>query len=100
MLLRSPQWLFLYPGLALTFLGLAGGAVLATRPVSLFGLMTLDIDALLYCAVAAIVGLQISFFGLFAMALARKMKLPLAGGFAGTMLKLARSNAPSWSASA
>jgi glycosyltransferase involved in cell wall biosynthesis len=89
MLLRSPQWLFLYPGLSLTFLGLAGATVLAVRPVSLFGLMTLDIDALLYCAVAAIVGLQISFFGLFAMALARKMKLPPAGRFARTLLKLA-----------
>jgi hypothetical protein len=89
MLLRSPQWLFLYPGLALTLLGLAGSAVLTARPVSLFGLMTLDIDALLYCAVAAIVGLQISFFGLFAMALARKMKLPLAGRFAYALLKLA-----------
>ena len=89
MLLRSPQWLFLYPGLALTVLGLAGGAVLAVRPVSLFGVMTLDVDALLYCAVAAIVGLQICFFGLFAMALARKMKLPPAGRFAGTLLKLA-----------
>jgi glycosyltransferase involved in cell wall biosynthesis len=89
MLLRSPQWLFLYPGLALTLFGLAGGAVLAARPVSFFGLLTLDIDALLYCAVAAIVGLQISFFGLFAMALARRMKLPLAGGFASTLLKLA-----------
>ena len=89
MLLRSPQWLFLYPGLALTLLGLAGGAVLAVRPVSLFGLITLDIDALLYCAVAAIVGLQISFFGLFAMALARKMNLPLARRYGVTLLKLA-----------
>jgi glycosyltransferase involved in cell wall biosynthesis len=89
MLLRSPQWLFLYPGLALTLFGLAGGAVLAAHPVSFFGLLTLDIDALLYCAVAAIVGLQISFFGLFAMALARRMKLPMAGRFAGTLLKLA-----------
>jgi glycosyltransferase involved in cell wall biosynthesis len=89
MLLRSPQWLFLYPGLALTILGLGGGAVLAVGPISLFGLMTLDIDALLYCAVAGIIGLQISFFGLFAMALARKMKLPLAGRFAETLLRLA-----------
>ena len=89
MLLRSPQWLFLYPGLALTLFGLAGGAVLAVRPLSLFGLITLDIDALLYCAVAAIVGLQISFFGLFAMALARKMNLPLARRYGVTLLKLA-----------
>ncbi len=86
MLLRSPQWLFLYPGLALTFAGLAGGAALVVRPVSLFGFMTLDIDALLYCAVAAIVGLQIAFFGLFALALARNMKLRL-GRFAATLVK-------------
>jgi hypothetical protein len=51
--------------------------------------MTLDIDALLYCAVASIVGLQVSFFGLFAMALARKMRLPLAGTFSVELLKLA-----------
>jgi hypothetical protein len=89
MLLRSPQWLFLYPGLALTGLGLAGGAVLAVRPLPLFGLMTLDIDALLYCAVASIVGLQVSFFGLFAMALARKMRLPVGGTFSVELLKLA-----------
>jgi glycosyltransferase involved in cell wall biosynthesis len=89
MLLRSPQWLFLYPGLALTALGLAGGAALALAPISLFGLMTLDIDALLYCAVAAIVGLQIAFFGLFAIAIARKMKLILARRFTDTMLSLA-----------
>jgi hypothetical protein len=89
MLLRSPQWLFLYPGLALTCLGLAGGTVLAVRPIPLFGLMTLDIDALLYCAVASIVGLQVSFFGLLAMALARKMRLPVAGTFSVELLKLA-----------
>ena len=83
MLLRSPQWLFLYPALALTLLGLSGAAVLAVRPVNVFGLLTLDIDALLYCAVAAIVGLQISYFGLFALALARKLRLPLVGRFAG-----------------
>ena len=89
MLLRSPQWLFLYPGLALTVLGLAGGAAVALTPISLFGLMTLDIDALLYCAVAAIVGLQIASFGLFAIALARKMKLILARKFTDTILNLA-----------
>ena len=79
MLLRSPQWLFLYPGLAFTLFGLAGGAVLAARPVSFFGLLTLDINALLYCAIAAIVGLEISFFGLFAIALARRLHLTRRG---------------------
>jgi glycosyltransferase involved in cell wall biosynthesis len=89
MLLRSPHWLFLYPGAALTALGLVGGTALAIEPISLFGLMTLDIDALLYCAFAAIVGMQILFFGLFAVELARKLKLRVASGLAEKLLRLA-----------
>ncbi len=72
MLLRSPRWLFLYPGLALTGLGLAGTVVLAIMPVAIPGVFTLDINALLYFAIGAVVGVQITFFGLFAFALGRK----------------------------
>jgi hypothetical protein len=89
MLLRSPQWLFLYPGLALTGLGLLGAAVLTTRPIQIPGVLTLDINALLYFAIAAIVGVQISFFGLFAMAIAEKMKLGIPHGFPHRLLRLA-----------
>jgi glycosyltransferase involved in cell wall biosynthesis len=89
MLLRSPQWLFLYPGLALTVLGLVGAALLTAKPRSIAGIFTLDIDALLYFAIAAIVGVQISFFGLFAMAFARRMKLRVAHGFPEILLRLA-----------
>jgi glycosyltransferase involved in cell wall biosynthesis len=89
MLLRSPQWLFLYPGLALTAVGLIGAITLTIKPVRIPGIFTLDINALLYFAIAAIVGTQITIFGLFAMALARKMKLRLAYGFAERLLRLA-----------
>jgi glycosyltransferase involved in cell wall biosynthesis len=87
MLLRSPQWLFLYPGLALTLLGLTGGAALAVTPIALFG-MTFDINSLLYCAVAAIVGLQITLFGLSAVAFARKLRMRVACGFAEELLRV------------
>jgi glycosyltransferase involved in cell wall biosynthesis len=89
MLLRSPQWLFLYPGLILTVIGLFGAAILTRGPIRVPGIFTLDINALLYFAIAAIVGVQITFFGLFAMALARKMKLRIAHGFPERLLTLA-----------
>ncbi len=89
MMLRSPQWLFLYPGLLIALLGLAGAALLTWRPVTIPGVLTLDINALLYFAVAAIVGTQITFFGLFALALARKMNLRVARGLAERLLRIA-----------
>jgi glycosyltransferase involved in cell wall biosynthesis len=89
MLLRSPQWLFLYPGLALSALGIVGATVLTTRPIQILGIFTLDINGLLYFSVAAILGVQITFFGLFAMALAKKMQLRVAHGFPERLLRLA-----------
>jgi glycosyltransferase involved in cell wall biosynthesis len=88
MLLRSPHWLFLYPGLLTTLVGLTGAAVLTTGPVPVPGLFTLDINALLYFSIAAVLGVQISFFGLVAFALARKIKLRIAGGFLEKLLRL------------
>jgi glycosyltransferase involved in cell wall biosynthesis len=89
MLLRSPQWLFLYPGLILTVLGLAGCALLAIKPRPIPGFFTLDINALLYFSIAAIVGMQIFFFGLFALALARKMQFRVDHGFSEQLLRIA-----------
>jgi glycosyltransferase involved in cell wall biosynthesis len=88
MLLRSPQWLFLYPGLVLTALGLLAAMLLTIKPRPVLGLFTLDINALLYFSIAAIVGVQITFFGLFAMAIARKMQLRVAQGFPERLLTL------------
>jgi glycosyltransferase involved in cell wall biosynthesis len=89
MLLRSPQWLFLLPGLVLTVIGMLGAGILTVRPVQIPGIFTLDINALLYFSVAAIVGVQISFFGLFAIALADRMNLRIEHGFPERLLQLA-----------
>jgi glycosyltransferase involved in cell wall biosynthesis len=89
MLLRSPQWLFLLPGLVLTAIGMLGAGILTVRPVQIPGIFTLDINALLYFSVAAIVGVQISFFGLFAIALADRMNLRIEHGFPERLLQLA-----------
>ncbi len=62
MLLRSPQWLFLFPGLVIAIVGLGGAAVLTFTSLRIQGLFTLDINALLYFSIAAIVGIQIAFF--------------------------------------
>jgi glycosyltransferase involved in cell wall biosynthesis len=92
MLLRSPQWLFLYPGLLIAALGLVGSAMLTSGPVRVPGLFVLDINGLLYCSIAGIVGVQITFFGLFAMAFARKMRLRIAHGFPEILLRTASND--------
>ena len=89
MLLRSPRWLFLYPGLGLTLLGTIGAGILVSGPVRIPGAFTLDINALLYFSMAAIVGVQITFFGLLAMAAAQKMRLRIVHGFSEKLLQLA-----------
>jgi hypothetical protein len=89
MLLRSPQWLFLYPGLLLVALGLVGSTALTRGPIQVPGIFTLDINGLLYCSIATIVGVQITFFGLFAVALGRKMQLRIAKGLQERLLRAA-----------
>jgi glycosyltransferase involved in cell wall biosynthesis len=89
MLLRSPQWLFLYPGLLIAAFGLLGSAILTREPIQFPGVFALDINGLLYFSVAGIVGVQITFFGLFAVAFARKMQLRIAQGFPEKVLRTA-----------
>ena len=91
MLLRSPQWLFLYPGLIVASLGLVGSMLLIKGPIRVPGVFTLDINTLLYFSIAAIVGVQISFFGLFAIATARKLQIKVARGFPEALLRAASS---------
>lgn len=89
MLLRNPQWLFLYPGLAVTAIGLTGAVMLTSKSRVIPGLFTLDINGLLYFSIAALVGMQIIFFGLFATALARKLNFRVASGFPARVLRCA-----------
>lgn len=57
LLLFSPRWLFLYPGLALLALGLLVGALLLPGPFTL-GSVSFDIHTFLVAALCIIVGLQ------------------------------------------
>jgi glycosyltransferase involved in cell wall biosynthesis len=65
LLLYSPKWLFLYPGLLLLAVGLAGMAWLIPEDRSIGG-VGFDVSTLLYFALAVIVGLQSVYFFLTA----------------------------------
>ncbi|MFZ4760905.1 MAG: glycosyltransferase family 2 protein, partial [Burkholderiaceae bacterium] len=58
LLMFSPRWLLLYPGLALMVIGLVPSIGLLFGPLE-FGGFGLDIHTLLYCATASILGLQL-----------------------------------------
>ena len=64
LLLYSPRWLFLYPGIALMVLGaLAGGwLLLAPRRV---GGVTFDLNTALYAILAILIGYQSASFAIF-----------------------------------
>jgi len=64
MLLYSPRWLFLYPGLLLMILGSVVGARLLWGPVNLWG-VTFDVHTLLYAAMAIVIGFQTVVFAVF-----------------------------------
>jgi glycosyltransferase involved in cell wall biosynthesis len=69
LLLYSPRWLFLYPGCVLMLVGSVLGTVLLFGPLDL-GAFTLDVNSLLYSAVAVIVGFQSVLFSALAAAFA------------------------------
>jgi len=64
MLLFSPQWLFIWPGLALLLLGLALAVPLCIGPIRI-GRVQFDTNTLLVAGLMTIVGFQVLFFGLF-----------------------------------
>jgi len=64
MLLYSPRWLFLYPGLLLILLGSLVGARLLWDPVIVWG-VTFDVHTLLYAAMAVVIGFQTVVFAVF-----------------------------------
>ncbi|UJW85174.1 glycosyltransferase family 2 protein [Devosia sp. SL43] len=57
LLLFSPRWLFLYPGIALLWVGLVVGAILLPGPVR-YGRVSFDVHTFLVAALCIIVGLQ------------------------------------------
>src|SRR6266850_1462692 len=64
LLLYSPRWLFLYPGILLMVFGLIVGALLLQGPVFV-GSIGFDAQTLLYAAAAVILGFQAVAFGVF-----------------------------------
>lgn len=67
LLIYSPRYLFLLPGILLTIVSLALGGVLLVAPRR-FGSVSLDIHTLLYLAGATFIGMQSTFFAIFAKA--------------------------------
>src|SRR5262249_23241729 len=66
LLMFSPRWLFLYPGLALSTLGVVGVGALFPGPLMLTPNFTLDAHTFLVAAIAILVGVQIASFGVIA----------------------------------
>lgn len=64
LLLFSPRWLFLYPGIALLIIGLFGSSLLLPGPVQLTPQIELDIHTLLVAAMCVLLGLQAVSFAL------------------------------------
>jgi glycosyltransferase involved in cell wall biosynthesis len=64
LLLFSPRWLFLYPGIALILLGGAVGMWLLPGPRQL-GSVTLDLNTLLFAAMTVLLGFQSVVFAVF-----------------------------------
>jgi glycosyltransferase involved in cell wall biosynthesis len=65
LLLFSPRWLFLYPGLALLAAGVTLTTALYFTPLYFLG-AGLDIHSMLYSSAAALLGMQLCLFALFA----------------------------------
>jgi glycosyltransferase involved in cell wall biosynthesis len=64
MLLYSPRWLFLYPGILLMLAGLTCEGLLLWGPITVGGL-SFDIDFLFYAAIAVLISYQTILFAIF-----------------------------------
>ncbi len=64
MLLFSPRWLFLIPGCILFALGLVVGARLVAGPIRV-GAVVFDVNTLLMCGMAVLMGFQLVAFAVF-----------------------------------
>lgn len=64
LLLFSPKWLFLYPGVMMFTFGLLFSGLIVYAPLHLFGLV-LDVNTLLYTALLILIGFQCISFSAF-----------------------------------
>jgi glycosyltransferase involved in cell wall biosynthesis len=61
MLLFSPAWLFLYPGLGMMLLGAVVGGMILARPIHLHGIQ-FGLDTVVYCSTMVVGGFQAVLF--------------------------------------
>jgi glycosyltransferase involved in cell wall biosynthesis len=61
MLLFCPNWLFLYPGMAMMFVGLFVGGLILARPIRL-NRIQFGLDTLIYCSTMLVTGFQSALF--------------------------------------
>jgi glycosyltransferase involved in cell wall biosynthesis len=81
LLMMSPRWLLLYPGLALTFVGIAAMSIVAAGPIVINNI-GFDIHTMLYAAGGLIMGLQLVIFSIIARGIGCiKATLPLTPNF-------------------
>ncbi len=66
LLLHSPKWMFIYPGLALMAAGLFGSILLAPGAVAITPTVELDIHSLVVACFAVLIGTQLVMFGALA----------------------------------
>ena len=74
MLIYSPKWLFLFPGLFMMAIGAIGGGILISGPVAIGG-VNLDIDTLAYMSILFLIGFQSTLFYFLAKVYAVTSKL-------------------------
>jgi glycosyltransferase involved in cell wall biosynthesis len=74
LLIYSPRWLFLYPGISLMAMGLLIMILLSPKPLTIGGI-NFDIHTMLYASAAIILGFQMIAFALFAKVFAVNTKL-------------------------
>jgi glycosyltransferase involved in cell wall biosynthesis len=94
MMLYSPDWLFLYPGLILLIVGLAVGMWLSGGPRRI-GSVELDVHTLLYASLAVILGFQAVSFAAFSRTFASAEGLLPGQGWHTRLVRLATVEAGS-----
>ncbi len=81
LLMMSPRWLLLYPGLFLLVIGTAAGAMIIRGPLVIKG-VGFDIHTMLYASGGTILGLQLILFSILARAVGCvKNVLPMTSNF-------------------
>jgi glycosyltransferase involved in cell wall biosynthesis len=73
-LLYSPRWLFLYPGIVFTFMGIVASSILFIGPLTI-GSVVFDVHTLLFTATIFVVGVQLIFIAIFTRAYASRSGL-------------------------